>query len=299
MTEPVQIVPEMNLSGRRSEYMGPDQDNTVLAQLAGIGLLDLNTSRLSFEPQANGTILIHTGSPHSIPSPSTSPSPAHFFSFFSDSPRAVGPVHTPPLPSANPFLCSSPAGVAHLPSAFPVTTLPSSTISDSAHSLPASFFSTHRVLRTSPLDSPTESVPEVIGAPNYHHLHPHGNLSSLPQPTHRHSFSEGEHPGQAWIRSQLGLPSASSATGVLPYHGRRSLGSMMGNGMPLPRQRRSSHQSRSASSLVVEQPRVRRRSQEAGDDQRELLENLQSAAMSVTRRTSPVSLRVYGPDNYQ
>lgn len=299
VTEPVQIVPEVNMSNRMSDYAVPDQDNHVLAQLAGVGILELNTSRLSFEPQANGTILIRTGSPLSISSPSSSPGPAHFFPFFSESPRTIAPMHTSPLSSANPFFCSSPVGVAHYPATFPVTTLPSTSVMDTAQSLPASFFSTHHILHTSPLDSPTEGVADAPGVTNYRHLHPHNPLSALPQPVHRHSFSEGEHPGQAWVRSQLGLPSTTPPS-VLPlYHGRRSLGSMISSG--IPRQRRSSHhaQSHSTSSLIIEQPRVRRRSHESTEDQRELLENLQSVALSVTRRTSPVSLRVYGPENFQ
>ena len=165
------------------------------------------------------------------------------------------------IPSINPFLCASPTG------RISITQSPSTSNFSSSQSLPASMYSSQRhsvhILQTSSSpDSAQEHSPSLDM-----HLHPY-------HVHHRHSFSEGDPNNAIHLRSLLTHPSP------IPHsHGRRSLGSMLGTIQSNRPHRRNSHHSpsRGINPLLTEMPRIRRRSHEPRDNERDILQSLQAA----------------------
>lgn len=255
--EPVQIVPEI-VSSPSSEFLVPDQDD--YSSTHQVNVTEMSAPRLHFTME-------HQQTPQ-MAIPVERVSPSGLTSWMSSSPTTLSPMspHTPPLfvyPDTSSF---PPPHPSHLSNPFMHRISPPS----SSQSLPVTFFQQqqqqqqHSESNHTPLDTP----------PHHHHiyqqhLHPHSAASH-----HRHSFSEGDPASNLWLRRLL-------TTGPVPVvsHGRRSLGSMAATNQEyVIRNRRNSHSHTFGMGVVSSDvPRVRRRSHEPRDSEREILQNLQTA----------------------
>ena len=251
--EPVQIVPEI-VSSPVSEFLVPDQDD--YSSTHQVNVTEMSAPRLHFT-------MDHQTTPQ-MPIPVERVSPSGLASWLSSSPTTLSPMspHTPPL-----FIYPD-----NTPSSLPPPPPPSSQFSNhflhrisppsSSQSLPLAFLH-HQQPETNP--APLDTPPSHLH--NYQqHLHPHSAASH-----HRHSFSEGDPSSNHWLRRLL-----TTAPVPVVSHGRRSLGSMATTQEYVIRNRRNSY-SQTFGVVGTDGPRVRRRSHEPRDSEREILQNLETA----------------------
>lgn len=242
-SEPVQIVPEVDTSNN-SDSLVPDQESGT--QTTNAFIAELTAPRLTINPFLTSDGRFFVQSPQS---------PVETGQFF----FPTEPFHRM-IPSINPFLCASPSP------RYSFAQSPSTSNFSSSQSLPASMYSSQRhsihILQTS---SSPDSVQDHSPSLDMH-LHPYH--------VHRHSFSEGDPNSTTHLRSLLTHPSPIPHT-----HGRRSLGSMLGSVQSNRPHRRNSHHSpsRGINTVLTELPRIRRRSHEPRDNEREILQSLQAA----------------------
>ena len=185
------------------------------------------------------------------------------------------------LTSGNPFICSVPTGMSQRSASYSIPHTHSNGMQYGiSHSLPVSLTSSQRTAVFSISSSPN-SDDQTYQMDTSSHLRPHSNTTSPPSssstlaaiPTHRHSFSEGDH-----TLASIRPPTVHSN---VVHHGRRSLGSMLGTS----RQRRSSQHSPSRGSthsLGIDSPRQRRRSHDPSENHAVVLESLQATAHRVS-----------------
>ena len=253
-------MPEVDAS-QETECIVPDQNHqqSHTQPTAIAGTVDLTTPRLSLNPfllpeqQANRVWFHQPSSGTIASSPVGSPTTQVFF-------PDILPNHIvlhSTVASGNPFICSVPQNMTHRSASY---SIPSHTQNNNgtqyiSQSLPVSLTGNGLF----PIGS-SDSAQQELSYPmdTTAHLHPHSHTlspptsSTLTVPTHRHSFSEGDHT----LASNRPTSQHSHPT---VHHGRRSLGSMIAPS----RQRRSSQHSPSRGSthsLGRESPRQRRRS---------------------------------------
>ena len=287
VSEPVQVVPEVDAS-QDTECIVPDQNHQQSQSLpaAIVGTVDLTTPRLTLNPfllpeQIANRVWFHQASPGTIASsPVSSPTAQVFF-------PDILPNHIvlhSNVASGNPFICSVPPNMSHRSASYSIPhTQNNNGTQYISQSLPVSLTSNGLFSMSGSPNS--DSAQQELSYPmettaNIHHnshtLSPPSS-STLTVPTHRHSFSEGDH-----TLASIRPTSQHSHPTTLHHHGRRSLGSMIA---PTSRQRRSSQHSPSRGSTLSlgrESPRQRRRSHDPSEDHNGILENLQMTAQRVS-----------------
>ena len=269
----MQIVPEVETS-QTSDCIVPDPNKVSSGnQSSNVTLIELSVPRLCLNPfteqpcsdSSNTTLFFQSSSPRGIHSPSSPLSPQIVFFPDNSSASFISSFH-----SVNPFASSNSSILSQsLPVESSIT--PHSVGYESSQSLPIYLIPTDE----SNPSSPRYNLPPEHSLPTSSlqmHLHPQYTSSQH----HRHSFSEGDSGSNPLLRTLLSPQSHNSH----PHHGRRSLGSMLGT---MRQQRRNSHHTPTGP-YSEEPPRTRRRSHEPRDNQREILQGLQAAA--VTTRIS-------------